>query len=172
MSEIPKNLVSMTRSQLTSHLLQLYGWGPAAVALIAMLPALVAGIIFDIRWLIVFFLIMCLAVPMIMAFLFFYHGLRPSTSSNILPHTVEIGEVGITVSSYRKINDSDSLEFIVAHTYPFSSIRRLMTNPDGITVLLLPPDKGFLWIPLEAFPSRAGALDAFRKLNSHLADKG
>lgn len=163
MNNQPANLVSMPRKQLTSHLLQLYGWRPIAIILLISIPALAAGIFHDIRWLIVFFLVICVAAPMVMAFIFIFHGLRPSTASNLTPHTIEIKNDGIHVSIYRSTED-DGFELITTHIYTFNTVRRILASPDSVTVRLLPPEKGFIWIPIEAFPSKDKALDAFREI--------
>ncbi len=170
-SEAPANLVSMPRRELTSHLMQLYGWGPLAIGLILLIPALAAGILFDIRWLIVFFLLICVVAPMILAFLFFYHGLRPSTASNLLPHSVEVSDDGIAVSSYRHCEDSENLEFVATRNYPFSSIRRLLASSDAVTALLSAPDKGFIWIPIAAFSSKEEAMEAYRKISENILQR-
>lgn len=170
MSYQPENLVSMPRRQLITNLLQLYGWGPVAVTLIVSIPALAAGIFLDIRWLIVFFLVICVVSPMVLAFIFIFHGLRPSTASNLTPHTIEINKDGIHISIYRS-TEEDGFELITTHSYPFNTVRRLWASQDAVTAILLPPEKGFIWIPSAAFPSKEKALDAFREMADKISVK-
>lgn len=66
-----------------------------ALSILIIAAAVVA--IFDIRWLIVALMLICIVTPMVMAWLYFYYGLRPECFVNILPHRVLINTKGIKV---------------------------------------------------------------------------
>lgn len=98
-------MLRMPRMRLNTTLLYLYGWVPIASLALLAIPALMAGIFHDIRWLIVFLMICFIFSPMLMAFLYFYHGMRPSTSSNAALHRFSFEPDGIKITVYSERDD-------------------------------------------------------------------
>lgn len=158
-------MLQMPRMRLNTTLLYLYGWIPIASMALLAIPALLAGIFHDIRWLIVFLMICFILSPMLMAFLYFYHGMRLSTSSNVALHRLIFEPEGIKVTVYALEtsdnrhdtvdNDSNGNEPIPeplhSTNYPYTAIKEVSTGPDSVILRLSPPYGGFLWLPYTAF---------------------
>lgn len=164
------DLIRMPRMRLNTTLLYLYGWMPiASVALLA-IPALIAGIFHDIRWLIIFLMICFILSPMLMAFLYFYHGMRPSTSSNVALHRLSFTPEGITVTVYAEETPNDEASHettpkpLHSALYPYSAVKELSTGPNAVIIRLSPPYNGFLWLPYNAFA--AGSHESGKELFS------
>lgn len=167
--------------RLNTTLLYLYGWVPiASVALLA-IPALIAGIFHDIRWLIIFLMICFILSPMLMAFLYFYHGMRPSTSSNVALHRLSFTPEGITVTVYAEETPNDEVSHEEAshetqpkplHSalYPYSAVKELSTGPNAVIIRLSPPYNGFLWLPYNAFANQELFTEALRLIRAHKAN--
>ncbi len=90
-------LISMNRSRLLATLLLLYGWRWLLVLTLAVLVTMFIGILVDVRWAIISLMLIFIATPLLMAYLFFYHGLKPITAINVVPHELAIEEKGVTV---------------------------------------------------------------------------
>ena len=150
------DILRMSPRKMVSTMIYLYGTVPVATVAALAVPALALGIFLDIRWLVVFLMIIFLLVPMAMSFLYFYHGLRPSTASNTSLHRLHFDNDGIKVSivDIEHSEKGDDEHVIVTRSYPFSSVRSVMTSGDGVIILLATPYKGFLWLPYDAFPIR------------------
>lgn len=69
----------------------------------AALFSLVMALVVDFRWLVVSFAVICLGFPMLVAFLYFYYGLRKECFVNIVPHSLRIEPEKnvLTVTLYR-----------------------------------------------------------------------
>lgn len=69
-----------------------YAFWPLLATLSLFLLFLTLGIFVDLRWAVVAFMILCIVIPMLGAFLYIWHALKPVTALNTLPH--EICETG------------------------------------------------------------------------------
>lgn len=58
---------------------------------------LAAGVVAELRWVMVAMMLLLLVMPMVAAFLFFVYGLKDINSLNLAYHTAEESEKGITV---------------------------------------------------------------------------
>lgn len=75
------------------------------------LLSIVLSIFVDLRFIAIAFLIIAVITPMVIAYLYFYHALKPLISFNVLPHTVTKakGDLLITIRiSFAKNESSDS----------------------------------------------------------------
>lgn len=87
-SLLTTEIICMSRSKLITTLFYLYGWLPLTILGILAVVALIAGIVIDVRWAIVFLMVVFIVTPLLMSFLYFFHGLRPTTAANVVPHTL------------------------------------------------------------------------------------
>lgn len=200
------DIFRVSHRQLIATMLLLYS-GPVLMILSALaLPALLAGIFLDLRWLVVFMMIVFLLTPMLLTFLYFFHGLRMSTSSNVVPHSLAVSDQGITVTLYDRVDLKDGSEengsnedeevtdtkedkedrednkgnvennngkgrceykYRSEKLYPFSLIADLKIASKGQIIQLKSPEKGFVWLMPDGFPTRddyAGAVRFIRNL--------
>lgn len=149
----------MSGKKLILTLFYLYGgWASITLAFLA-LPALAAGIFIDLRWLIVFLMILFLVTPMLMVFLYFYHGLRQSTASNIVEHKLLFTQTGIIFRLFEKAEDEENSEEEKREKwsvrsekfYAYDQVTNYKTAYDGVLLMLTAPEKGFIWLPYNAF---------------------
>ncbi len=144
----------MGRREFGRQLLLLHGMPWVAAFLLALIPVLLLGIFHDLRWIIVFFMLICLVLPMLTFFLYFYHGMRASTVTNIVPHSLRIDDEGITVTLFDLSEDEDGVtrhNFRSERQFPFRLFKRYITGYSCVILPLKSPEKGFLWLPLSAF---------------------
>lgn len=85
------------------------GW---LFAMAALLGAGVAGwvITSDLRWLVVLLMVVLIVAPMLMAFLYFWYGLRKECFSNVVWHDLSIRPEGVSVTLYRHPDPDPSVE--------------------------------------------------------------
>ena len=107
-SVLTTGIICMSRSKLIATLFYLYGWLPLTILSILAVVALIAGIIIDVRWAIVFLMVVFIVIPLLMSFLYFFHGLRPTTAANVVPHTLIFTDNGITVRILEEEKEEES----------------------------------------------------------------
>lgn len=83
-------------------LLSIYGKPVLFIMLPLVTAGMAAGIICDLRWIIVAFMLLCIVVPMQLSFMYFYHALRPVTAINATPHKIRFTADGMLISAYVK----------------------------------------------------------------------
>lgn len=128
------------------------------------IPALIAAFFGDIRWIIVFFMLICLVAPMLTVFLYFYHGLNPVTVLNTVTHKILFSPSGLTVEIFDDNKDEDNNPVYVLRYkkfIPYSAFGKVLTDLNAFSIAVKDSDKGFLWIPIEAFSSREDFTLAF-----------
>lgn len=147
----------MKRGEFAAKLLMLYGrrWF-AAYALLAV-PMLFAAIFVDVRWGIVFLMLLFLILPMLLAFLYIYHGLRPVTAANIVDHKIAFGSDSLCISLFESKRDEElgeeELREIYSRHVPYASLRGFVVGASSVVMPLAGREKGFVWVPLSAFPA-------------------
>lgn len=172
---IKTNVLRMGKAVFFKEMLKLYGAPWILVFFLMLLTAAVLSVVHDLRWVIVAFMIICIAAPMMLAFFYIFHGMKPITVINSLPHTLSFGEEGITATllSPHKNEETNETEYIELsrQLLPYSEIR---SYKSGVTSIILPfekGDKGFIWLPVSAFDEEKGMLDAMDKVISAIRNK-
>lgn len=61
---------------------------------------LLAGIIFDFRWLIVMFMWLCIVLPFSLIFLYIVYGFKEINAINILPHQTNVKENSLEITLF------------------------------------------------------------------------
>lgn len=171
-------LFKMGRSRLITTLLYLYcGWAIMTLVVVA-ISALLAGIFVDLRWAVVFLMILFLIAPFLMVFLYFYHGLRPSTALNVVEHYLIFKDEGIIIRLLDKIEpeDNDSVENTkwtvrYEHFYPFRMIDSCISGSNGYIIRLRKPESGFIWLQYDAFKEPSDLNRALQFINNGIRDK-
>ncbi len=101
-------VICMNRSRLIATMFYLYGWLTLTVLGVLAVGALVAGIVIDVRWAIVFLMVVFIVTPLLMSFLYFFHGLRPTTAANVVPHILLFGNDEFTIRILEKEKEDNS----------------------------------------------------------------
>lgn len=171
----------MPGSRFARHLLSEHaGKWFLALAILAV-PALAAGIFADLRYIIIFLMIVLIIMPMMLSFLYIVHGMRPLSASNIALHDVSFltdrMRINIFVASLRVADkgddsDADSHPEMTKHSEKeicYSDIKDYSVGLSSVTLRVDGQSKGFLWIPTAAFAEEgdiAKALDMIFHNNS------
>lgn len=178
----PDGVFKMPRSTFFITMTRLYGrsW------IIGMILALVCGAILgictaDIRWFIVMLMIIFIVFPMLAAFLYFSHGLRPESFFNVVPHRLEEGEEGLVAVLYREIkSDKESdpasadeteeecqlrLEESGRIALPYRGMRPYFIGSNSVTI---PIGKGLIWISEEAFGKKEIMQDFLIRISKNI----
>lgn len=179
---INSEIFSISHRRLAATLILLYG-SPALITIsVLAFPALLAGIFLDLRWIVIFLMVIFLFTPMFLTFLYFFHGLRMSTSSNVVPHSLDITGSGIKVCLYDRVkmeeaeenegkekeekrkvegkNESKDKEqkfdyfYRSEKFYPVELFSDIKVASQGQLIQLRAPEKGFIWLSPEGFTSR------------------
>lgn len=105
---IDTGIFKMNGKSFALEMISTYGKKWIALLLVLSLPALAAGIFHDLRWIVVFFMIICLVAPLMLSFLYFYYGLSPLASFNVASHSLKFIENGIFVTVFNIVADPDT----------------------------------------------------------------
>ncbi len=166
--EIESGIFRMSGRSITFWLFTLYGkpW-LAAMSVLTVVMAL-AALTVDIRWGLVCLMLIFILFPMAIAFLYYYHALRPVTAMNILFHRIRIGGDGVSVDLFEKMTDKDTGEETFSPLYskviPSGMFRRYKIGTDSVSFPLEAPGKGFLCIPADAFADKESFSIAVERL--------
>lgn len=151
----------MGTANFVSHLIFTYA-GPWLLALCGTAVVGVAlGIAVDLRWFIVGLMIVFIIIPMLMAFMYYYHGLRRECLVNSVDHTLIVEDGGITVRMFFPSVDNTAEdggdaglneEERVVH-FDYKDMKPFGIGVKSIAISFRKPLKGFLWMPFDAFGS-------------------
>ena len=166
-----ENLISMKRSQLLAILTLLYGWSWLLVLGIAVIATMGIGIFIDIRYSIISLMIIFLVSPLFIAYLYFYHGLKPMTAINIVPHRLKVSNNGIGIDIPEKPypdKKEENIKGTAGHAifHPYSSFGKYISGNNGFILIFVDHNNGFLWVPYSTFRNDAESrdfLEAFQK---------
>lgn len=178
---ISDNEICMERGRLMATLFYLHARPLILILSLLALALLAAGIFIDIRWAIVFLMIVFIVAPMAMSFLYFYHGLKPATAANVVPHYITFTPEGFSLdiiereadpkwnddteqepeSGEEDKNDQESevkeKETKIRYTipYPYPSIKQCRPGRDGYIITFDDSAAGFVWIPYTLLAGQA-----------------
>lgn len=135
--------------------------GAPVICILALL--ILAGIILaltvDIRWGILALMIVFIVTPMVMAFLYFYYGLRPESFVNVMPHKVFFlpGEAVVTLLIPEDEPEQEKEQEKGEPAYRTVEYRFTLQRESPFTLstdtLTLHTTNGAIPVPLSAFPT-------------------
>lgn len=128
----------------------------AFVALMALGPAL------DIRFCVLALMVIFILLPMVVAMLYYFHGLKEGCYLNVADHTLAMTDTGVEVRMFfrlrkeeseddetqdEEVNDNEP-EYIERKVFiPFDDLGRYKVWKDSVTIEIRGGSGGFLWIP-------------------------
>lgn len=147
---------SMPSKKMLTALYLEYGSVWTIIAVIGIVTFVVLGVTVNLKFLILALIWVFLFWPLMVAFLYFFYGMRPLTAFNSISHTVSFSPEEVTVQIHEEDpeNSEPGKEFKVAAT----RFQKVKTGADAM--ILFFGDEGWLWIPLSAFDS----IDDFKKI--------
>ncbi len=169
----------MSRGDFARKMLRFWGLIPGIVLVTIFISGLAVGLFLDIRYLIVSAMAVFIVLPMVMMFLYYYHGLGKYCYFNIVDHNISIKKDCLEITMYfheEEVNDcgteecernSEKLirESILSINY--RDILNYRVFSDSVIYPVGRPVAGFIWLPLSAFDD----IDSFRKAVSLLSSK-
>lgn len=150
---------------------------------------IVAGIVVDLRWLVLALMVVFIVIPMVMAYIYYYYGLRKECYVNVVEHTARIDDESIVMTlllpSAAQVEDTESEETEnnvidcsasdstvekrrVDVAFPYSDLKRLEMGMNSIVIKFKINRKGFLWIPANAFTDEAQFVKVYDALSQKI----
>lgn len=142
----------MPPKKMLSVLFMRNGMPWALGALVGVAVCVVLGLAVNFKFLILALIWIFLFVPLVVAFLYFFYGMKPLTAFNSIPHTVVCDENGIKVRIKElKENPGEEEGEEIRKEYPVGKDEKWEITAGANYALLINRRKGWLWIPVGAF---------------------
>ena len=145
--------LKMPSKKMLSVLFMQNGAKAILIAVGGIIIFLILGLLFSYKFFILCLVWLFFISPMEIAFLYFYYGMRPLTAFNTIPHTIDFSPDKITYH-FIPLDQEEKEKELEQHserTYHLetSEYQNFKTGPDY--VLLFFGDKGWIWLPVDAF---------------------
>lgn len=125
------------------------------------------GIAVDLRWMIAALMVVFIIIPMVLAFLYYYYGLRRECFVNMLPHRIVVEDEGISVRL--KLSSAECQENKECsyrnEFFSFSEMQPYRIGTDSVIIPFKAPVRGFIWIPADAFDDTAVLTSALEMID-------
>lgn len=151
------------------------------------LLGIILGVTVDLRILVVGLMVIFVVFPMVLAFLYYYFGLRKECFINTIPHSLLITDDGLTVrmffypdnkgqdgdvveesSDNNESSDTDVIPQIREEFFSYSQMLPYRIGSKSVTIPLRSPAKGFIWIPADAFDDNAELASALELIDTRI----
>lgn len=153
-----KNIKMPAKKMLSTLFLQ-YGMPWIIITISGVLIFMILGLALNYRFYLLSLIWIFLFVPLILVFLYFFHGLRPLTTFNVMPHHLVFDDDILKVRLSEKAEEDSGEEKERFKEYEVKKSSFVEYKLGGNYALLFFDRQGWLWLPLEAFHS----IDCFRK---------
>lgn len=151
----------MSASRFAMELLFRYAWIWLLSLSLLAVAGLVLGVTVDLRWLIAALMIVCIVLPMVLGFFYYFYGLRRGCFVNTVPHRIVVRDDGLvcrlwikespeSVENESEEDQKPKIRFR-DEIFPFSAMGKFVIGKDSAIVPLKKPSAGFLWIPADSF---------------------
>jgi hypothetical protein len=146
------------------------------------LTGIILGITIDLRWFVIGLMVVFVVIPMVLAFLYYYFGLRRECFINTIPHTVVVNNAGVTVRMHLPDNgsdepgaegssaESDKEPRIREEFFPYVQMQPYRIGSKSVIIPLRTPAKGFIWIPADAFEEQEELAEALQLIDTRIAE--
>ncbi len=156
MDTIRTDIFKMKRLDFAIEMAAIYGKPWLITECLLLLASLTAAIFIDLRWAVVFLMLLFIITPAMFAFLYYFHGLKQGCVANVIDHQITFEENGLVVTLFKKCEDTEEsadTQFLPATSFSieYSSFPRFDTGMNSVTLLFGKQRKEFLWIPISAF---------------------
>lgn len=165
MDAILTDIFKMKRRDFLLAMVAFYGKPWLATGCLLLLATLTASVFFDLRWAVVFLMLLFIVTPAMFAFLYYFHGLKPGCVANVIEHRITFEDTRLAVTLFKRVETDEGPEpasaqtatppsqFLPASSFfvDYSSFLRFETGLNSVTFPLGDGRKGFLWVPASAF---------------------
>lgn len=114
--------------------------------------------VIDLRWVVCALMLVLIALPMLLAFLYINHGLRSFNCANVTLHRLIISgkEIKIEIA---KTEQGEAVE-TVCRILPIETVCSVTAGIDSVVMQLKTPHDEFLWMPHTCFESASDFTEA------------
>ena len=161
--------IKMPPKQMLTVLFLQHGMPWTVIAFAGIIAFIITGAIADYRFFLLALIWIFLFVPLVMAFLYFYFGMKPLTAFNAIPHKIIFspGEIEVRI---KEEPEEEKLENSEENKY--KDFKTSVTDFDNIKsgadyFLIISRQKGWLWVPFVALESK----DDFHNISNWTLDQ-
>lgn len=131
------------------------------VCLVGILFFIIAGFTLNLKFFILALMWIFLIIPLLISFLYFFYGLNPLTSYNVINHTIIFSNENIII--HFLLEEDENNKNIKDIVLPLKDITEIKRYPDSIILFFKDYKEGWLWLPFSGFNS----FDDFNTLITH-----
>lgn len=146
--------MKMERKEYMNTMFRLWGVVPLRIIIGLLIVGLLAGVIIDVRWILVCAMIVLIALPMVMLFLYYYYGLLERCYFNATEHSLTLDDDGILITmNFKTYNEDVDSEELKQRTFKlkYDELCPCVGAPGAVIYPIARPTKGFLWLPVKGF---------------------
>lgn len=171
----------MTPGRFAAELVFRYAWIWILALSLGAVAGIALSIMVDLRWLVITLLIVCIVMPMVLAFLYYYYGLKRGCYVNTVPHRIVMTDEGLAARLVIPLRDEDIAENDEEQgearyrtrdeLFPYSSLRPFTIGSNSAIIPLSGKGAGFLWIPADAFADPENLAALLKRLDGYSGEK-
>lgn len=164
--KIETGIFTVEVKKLLFYMLFLYAKVWCCVAVAGIFVFLILGICLEPVWFFLMLIWICIILPMMMVYLYFYYGMLPLTAINSVLHSIILSNEGIEVDVKKK--EEETLETAYVKRIEYKGIKELRNEGDLFVVICEEP-KGFLILPFSSFENTNQFRSAYQLLKTQIS---
>lgn len=146
--------ISLSSGKMLSILFMQYGKPWLIITLGGIILFCLLGGLVDLRFFVLALIWVFLFIPLIVAFLYFFYGMKPLTAFNSIPHKIIVDDNTLDVEIPQAPTEESEEASIPTNGYKNFKVNNeefisIKTGPDYM--ILLSKKDGLLWIPVSGF---------------------
>lgn len=148
---------------------------------------IVLGVTVDFTWFFAALMIVFIVLPLLVAFLYYYIGLRRECFINTTIHTLNVCSQGIGVRMMFPVGDDqqdndqeldeesqscfESERYNIREEFfPYSQMESVRIGVKSVVIPFRSPLKGFIWIPADAFSTPEALGEVLDMIETHVTE--
>lgn len=164
MDALQTDIFKMKRWNFAIEMVAIYGKPWVTTESLLLLASLAAAVFIDLRWAVIFLMLLFIITPAMFAFLYYFHGLKPGCVANIIAHRITFQKDCLVVTLFKKHEGDEEpadVQYLPVSSFSieYSSLPCYATGINSVTLHLGKGREEFIWIPISAF----SAPSAFNK---------
>ena len=156
--------IKMSSGKMLSQLYLRDGISWSIVALSGVIVFIILGLTLDYRFYFLSLIWLFLFIPLIIAFLYFFYGMKPLTAFNCIPHQLNFDDQNLKIKIYHRETDQEEKEFPPTYyTIDYNEFTNLNSGPDYL--ILVSRKKGWIYLPYKSFDSLIELQEIIKKFD-------
>lgn len=164
----------MKKVDFMREMFRFWGLAPLAAPLLLSVAGIITGCLVDISYFMIPAMAVFIIVPMLLAFLYYYHGLSRNCYFNVVDHNLGLGENGVEISMFFSTPDGDGGadadtegRKCIRFNIEYCQIQKYKVSGDSVIFPVGKPMNGFIWLPVSAFED----METFGQVVGNLASR-